>query len=177
MTLIIAHRDGWMAADRRTVFEHNLIGPYRVSKIKRAPRLLVASAGNSVFADLIQQAIDNARRDIQHLVPNADYFREVVQVFRDKGADIGGHALALTPDGLCEITSRGGALWLDADYWAIGSGYPFALGYLAGISRGDSSKITPDHALDAINFAATRTNDVGDGHQLEYLGVPKEEVE
>lgn len=174
MTLIIAHRDGWMAADRRTVFEHNLIGPYRVSKIKRAPRLLVASAGNGVFADLIQQAIDNARRDIKHAVPNADYFREIVQVFRDKGSDIGGHALALTPNGVCEITSRGGACWLDADYWAIGSGYPFALGYLAGISQGDSSKVTPETAMHAINFAATRTNDVGDGYQVEHLN-PKED--
>lgn len=164
MTCVIAHRDGWMAADRRTVFEGSLIGPFRMSKITRGRQLLVASAGNGVFKDLIVEAI---AADARSSLPDADQFRAVVQVFRAKGADIGGHALALTQDGICEITSKGGAVWLDADFWSIGSGYQFALGWLSAIASQRS--ITPDDALHAIDFAATRTNDVGDGCQVEHL--------
>jgi ATP-dependent protease HslVU (ClpYQ) peptidase subunit len=91
-------------------------------------------------------------------------------VFRDKGADIGGHALAVTPDGICEITSKGGVVWLDAAYWAIGSGYPFALGYMQGRSAAGTCPIDAALAVDAINFAATLVNNVGDGHQVEHLG-------
>lgn len=160
MTLIIAHRDGWMVADRRTVFEDCLIGPYRVNKIKRGRALLVACAGNGVFADLVGDA----------LAPSPpDELRALAQLFRDKGSDIGGHALALTRDGICEITSRGGVVHLDADYWAIGSGYPFALGYMQGRSAAGTCPVDTALAVDAINFVATLVNNVGDGHQLERL--------
>jgi ATP-dependent protease HslVU (ClpYQ) peptidase subunit len=162
VTLVIAHRDGWMAADRRTVFEDCLIGPYRLSKIKRGRRLLVACAGNGVFADFVQEA----------LAPSpSDELRAVAQVFRDKGSDIGGHALALTPAGICELTSKGGIVWLDADFWAIGSGYPFALGWLSAIAA--HRRVAEQDALHAINFVATRVNNVGDGYQIERL-EPKE---
>jgi len=161
MTLIIAHRDGWMAADRRETFESNLLGPYRVAKIKRGKGILVASAGAGVFQDLITEALE---------LINVDPLRCVVQVFRDKGKDLGGHALALTSKGICEITSRGSVSWLDADYWAIGSGYMIALGYFAGISQGDSAKVTPETAKHAINVAERYVADVGDGYQVEHLG-------
>lgn len=166
MTLIIAHNDGWMVADRRTVFEGSLIGPYRLSKIKRGRDLLVASAGNGVFGDLIAEALEETRSS-DHAA-----LHQVAKVFREKGSDIGGHALALTRSGICEVTSRGGCVWVDADYWAIGSGYQFALGYLAGIEAAGEHDIDiePAHAIDAIAFAATRVNDVGDGHQIERLG-------
>jgi hypothetical protein len=161
VTLIIAHRDGWMAADRRTVFEDCLIGPYRLDKIKRGRGLLVACAGNGVFADLVQEA----------LAPSpADELRVVAQVFRDKGSDIGGHALAVTPAGICEITSKGGVVWLDADYWAIGSGYPFALGYMQGRSAAGTCPVDTALAVDAINFVGPLVNNVGDGCQVEHLG-------
>ncbi|HEY3498221.1 MAG TPA: hypothetical protein VGK73_26165 [Polyangiaceae bacterium] len=161
MTLVIAHKDGWMAADRREVFEGQLLGPYRVNKIKRGQGILVASAGNGVFQCLIQEALDDAP-------PTAsDGLRAVIKVFRDKGSEIGGHALALTREGICEITSRGGVSWLASDYWAIGSGYQFAIGYLTGVSGGGA--VTDTHALHAINVAERFVNDVGDGYQLERL--------
>lgn len=148
-----------MAADRRTVFEDCLIGPYRLNKIKRGRALLVACAGNGVFADLVKEALSPSP---------ADELRAVAQVFRDKG-DIGGHALAVSPAGICEITSKGGVVWLDADYWAIGSGYPFALGYMQGRSAAGTCPIDGALAVDAINFVATLVNNVGDGCQLETL--------
>ncbi len=161
MTLIIAHRDGWMVADRRTVFDDCLIGPYRVSKIKRGRSILVACAGNGVFADLVEEALGASP---------VDELRAVAQVFRDKG-DIGGHALALTPDGISEVTSKGGVVHLAAAYWAIGSGYPFALGYMCGRSMAGTCPIDAALASDAINFAATFVNNVGDGCQVERLGA------
>lgn len=159
MTLIIAHRDGWMVADRRTTFDGGLIGPYRINKIKRGRSLLVASSGNGVFADLILEA----------LAPSPpDEFRAVVQVFRDRGSEIGGHALALMDRGIFELTSRGGAVQLDADFWAIGSGYQFALGWLGAIVS--QRKLEIGDALHAITFTSTRVNDVGDGYQVEHIG-------
>jgi len=158
VTCIIAHRDGWMAADRRETFQDALIGPYRTAKINRADGILVASSGSGVLMDLIREALEAS---------GADKLRAVVQVFRDKRDGVSGHALALTPSGICEITSTGGLSWLDSDHWAIGSGYPFALGWLGAIAA--QRQITPDDALNAINFAATRVNDVGDGIQVERL--------
>lgn len=159
MTAIVAHRSGWMCADRRQTFEGSLIGPYRTSKIKRGQGILVASAGNGVFMDLIEEALDAA--------PASGQLRAVVDVFRSKGQDIGGHALAVTHEGIVEITSAGALCWLTSDWWAIGSGYPFVLGYLQGASG--ARAVTPEMAAEAIAFASTRVNDVGDGCQTEWL--------
>lgn len=151
-----------MVADRRTTFEGSLLGPYRINKIKRGRAILVASSGNGVFADLLNEA----------LAPSPpDELRVVAEVFRAKGPEIGGHALALTRDGICEITSKGGIVWVEADFWAIGSGYQFGIGYLAGIEAAGMYDITiePSHAMDAITVAAKHVNDVGDGMQLERL--------
>lgn len=161
MTCIIAHRDGWMVADRRQTFQESLIGPYRTAKIKRCGGLLVASSGNGVFQDLIAEALAGASNSGTDTALHA-----VAQVFREKG-DIGGHALALSALGICEITSNGAVCWVDADHWAIGSGYPFALGWLA--AKASLGPLGVDDALHAINFASTRTNDVGDGYQVEKL--------
>jgi hypothetical protein len=158
MTCIVAGRN-WMVADRRSTFEGSLIGPYRTNKIKRGLGILVASSGNGVFLDLIEEALGGA--------PASGQLRAVVDVFRSKGQEIGGHALAVTADGIAEITSRGSLCWLTSEYWAIGSGYPFALGYLQGASQ--NRPVTPEMAAEAIAFASTRTNDVGDGIQTERL--------
>lgn len=163
MTCIIAHRDGWMVADRRQTFESSLIGPYKTAKIKRGPGVLVASAGNGVFQDLIAEELASrsfAQEAICH----------VAKVFRTHGAEIGGHAIALSAKGICEITSRGAVVWVDADYWAIGSGYPFALGWLA--AKASLGALGIEDGLHAINFASTRVNDVGDGVQVERLERP-----
>lgn len=161
MTCIIAHRDGWMVADRRQTFESSLIGPYKTAKIKRGPGVLVGTSGNGVFQDLVAEEL--ATRSYAE-----EAIRHVAKVFRTHGAEIGGHAIALSEKGICEITSRGAVVWLEAEYWAIGSGYPFALGWLECLAfHGD--KITPTDAYNAISFAADRVNDVGDGHQEEHL--------
>lgn len=159
MTAIVAHRSGWLVADRRQTFSENLIGPYRTSKIKRGPGILVASSGNGVFQDLIEEALEAA--------PASGQLRAVVDVFRSKGQEIGGHALAVTAEGIVEITSRGALCWLTSDWWAIGSGYPFVLGYLQGASS--ARAVTTELAAEAIAWASTRTNDVGDGIQVEHL--------
>jgi hypothetical protein len=154
MTLIIAHRSGWMVADRRVTFQDSLIGPYVVSKIKRGSGILVASSGNGVFKDLIVESIDGG-------------LPAIAKLFRENGREIGGHALARTAAGICEVTSRGGLEWVDSDFWAIGSGYQFGLGWLAAVAS--TRPVVPDDAKHAINYAATRVSDVGDGHQLEIL--------
>jgi hypothetical protein len=148
-----------MCADRRQTFQDTWIGPYRTNKIQRGHGILVASSGQGVFQDLIEEALQAA--------PTSGQLRAVVQVFRDKGEELGGHALALTTEGLVEITSDGALCWLTSDWWAIGSGYPFALGYLQGASG--TRPVTPEMAAEAIAFASTRVNDVGDGIQIEHL--------
>lgn len=159
MTAIVAHRSGWMVADRRQTFEGSLIGPYRTNKIKRGQGILVASSGHGVFQDFIQEALDGAGASGQ--------LHAVVQVFRDKGKDLGGHALAVSAEGIVEITSAGALCWLTSEWWAIGSGYMAALGYLRGASH--ARPVTPEMAAEAIAFASTLTNDVGDGIQVEHL--------
>lgn len=159
VTCIIASRDGWMVADRRQTFEGSLIGPYRTNKIKRGQGILVASSGHGVFQDLIQEALDGASASGQ--------LRAVVQVFRDKGRELGGHALALTHESICEVTSGGALCWVTSDHWAIGSGYMAALGYLRAASH--ARPLTPEMAAEAIAFASTLMNDVGDGIQTEML--------
>jgi ATP-dependent protease HslVU (ClpYQ) peptidase subunit len=159
VTVIIAHRSGWMCADRRQTFNGHLIGPYRTQKIRRGQGILVACAGNGVFKDLVQEALDAA--------PASGQLRAMVELFREKGNTLDAHALAVTADGIVEITSDGAQCWVTADWWAIGSGYMAALGYLEGASH--ARPLTPEMAAEAIAFAATLTNDVGDGIQTEHL--------
>lgn len=157
MTCVIAHRDGWMVSDRRTTYPGGLIGPYEVSKIKRASNVLAATAGAGVLSDELGEALAGknewtAQRAIVHMM---------------KAGEDRGHALLLTPQGMWEIGGMGGVVKVAADYWAIGSGYQFALGWLA--AKASLRALTPEDALHAINFASTRVNDVGDGYQVERL--------
>jgi hypothetical protein len=159
MTAIIAHRSGWMVADRRQTFNGSLIGPYRTKKIRRGQGILVWTAGNGVFQDLVQEALDSA--------PASGQLRAVVELFRARGNELHVHGLAVTADGICEITSSGALCWLTSEWWAIGSGFELVLGYLQGASG--ARAVTPELAAEAIAWASTRTNDVGDGHQVEHL--------
>jgi hypothetical protein len=161
VTCIIAHRDGWMVADRRTTFAGNLIGPYETEKIIRWPGLLVAVAGNSD----IQERVKRALRAL-----GADSAVERVQgVFLEEERQ--GHAIVLDESGrICELLSNGGVSYLKSDvsYWAIGSGALVVLGYLACCER-QYGEVTLEDAQSAIVFAATLVNDVGDGFQVEKL--------
>lgn len=159
MTAIIAHRSGWMCADRRQTFNGALIGPYRTEKIRRGQGILVAAAGNDVMKDLIGEALEAA--------PASGQLRAVVELFRANGKEQEAHALAVTADGICEITSTGALWWLTSEWWAIGSGFELVLGYLQGASG--ARPVTPEMAAEAIAFASTRVNNVGDGIQTEHL--------
>ena len=159
MTAIVAHRSGWMVSDRRQTFNGSLIGPYRTDKIKRGEGILVACAGNGVFIDLVGEVLDAA--------PASGQLRAVVELFREKGKTLEAVALAVTAEGIAEITSDGALLWLTSEWWAIGSGFELVLGYLQGASQ--TRPVTPEMAAEAIAFASTRVNNVGDGIQTERL--------
>jgi ATP-dependent protease HslVU (ClpYQ) peptidase subunit len=157
VTCIIGHRDGWMVSDRRKTFQDHLLGPYQVEKIIRGPGLLLATSGAGVLGDLAREAI--AKTKTTQAAAKA-----VVQLFREK---VEGHALVLTADMLAEITSTGELCKLQSRYWAIGSGYMVALGYLGALER--TRSVTPEDAIAAIELASTLVSDVGDGVHVVAL--------
>lgn len=161
MTCIVAHRDGWMVADRRMTFQDSLIGPYVVNKIQRGTGLLVATSGCGSLNDRVARVLRE-----EH---SQDALRAIQDVFL--GSDgRPGHALVLHGQRIFEITSRGSLVELadQAAYWAIGSGYQVALGYLRACSA-RCSRVVVAHAISAIDCASTLVNDVGDGHQVEHI--------
>ena len=160
MTCIIAHRDGWMVADRRVTFNGGLIGPYRNRKILSGPGILVGCAGDSVLRTVLTEAMASCTGAGQALQCVARAIRELPQQR--------GHALLVTREhGLVEIDSLGHCHELESEYWSIGSGYHLALGWLAGRCGGHA--VRPEHAVQAISFASEHVNDVGDGTCVEVL--------
>jgi hypothetical protein len=161
VTCIIAHRDGWVVADRRVVCNDQLLGPYAVSKVQRGPGLLVATAGDDQVRARIERALKGA-----HTI---DALRRIQDVFLD--APRAGHALVLLDGnrGMYEVTSAGAVLRISerAPCWAIGSGYMAAIGYLSGV--GQTRTITPEVAAEALALCSMLVNDVGDGYQVEHL--------
>ncbi len=148
-----------MVADRRTTYPGGLIGPYEVSKIKRASNVLAATAGAGVLSDELGEALTGKNEWTAQ--------RAIVDMLKGQ-SEPRGHALLLTTRGIWEIGDHGGAVRVAAEFWAIGSGFQFALGWLECLAfHGD--RVTPTDAVNAIAFAAERVNDVGDGHQEEWL--------
>ena len=165
MTCIIAHRDGWMCADRRTTFTGGLLGPYVLSKVKRSDGLLWATAGAGVLPTKIKAVLKD---DDRYYPANLKAIQGLF--LAQPGDGMQGHALVLTVDRrIYELSSSGelSEIGRKVTHWSIGSGYQFALGYLHAIEK--TRKITPKDARAAIAFASTRVNDVGDGFQLEKL--------
>jgi hypothetical protein len=161
MTCIIAHRLGWMVADRRVTFGENFIGPYQRDKIRRGTAtLLVGIAGRAIVGDLVTEAL--GRRN-----PNAA-IDDFARVMREHGR--GCNALALTTKAIVEYDQSGAAFTLTADWWAIGSGWQAALGWLEAVSLGRKNRlITVEDAQHAITFASRLNSDIGDGFQVERL--------
>lgn len=173
MTCIIAHRDGWMVADTAHTFNDHTTVPCSQSKVWRAgvrpsedadiPRqltMLWATCGASSLKDLV----------LDHLSQNQDKSPvvEISKVFRqnpDKG-----EALIVTWGGdLYHIGSNGAILRIDdgVKYWAIGSGYQAALGYLHG--QGDGETCSLEAAQKAIAFAHTLNHDVSADSTFDRL--------
>lgn len=168
MTCIIAHRSGWMVADRRVTFGDTLIGPYQRDKIVKGCGLLVGVFGKGAVGDRIAESLRPYPIDpaIGTVAEHAKNGLEVVRVMmRHEGEGSG--ALVVTPDGLVLFDQYGTKNRIDADVWACGSGYQAALGWLHGRFLGAS--IEPKDAQNAISFASALNSDIGDGFQVERL--------
>lgn len=175
MTCIIGHRDGWMVADVAHTFNDHTTCPCYQSKVWRAGvrpaegeripwqlTMLWATCGASVLKDLV----------LDHLSEHQDKSPvvEISKVFRqnpDKG-----EALIVTAGGdIFHIASSGAILNITGDYWAIGSGYQAALGYLRGVRhQGDKGKpVTIEDAQQAIAMAAMLNHDVSPSSTFDQL--------
>ena len=160
MTCIIAHRLGWMVADRRVTFGEGYTGPYRRNKIRRSSDILVGCAGPAVLSDRIEDAL---RGDS---LVHGNY-RAIVATVREHGT--GSNTLILTANGITELDQKGAAFDVDAEFWAVGSGFEAALGWLHGRYVARTGCVTPEDAKAAISFAAQLHTDIGDGFQVERL--------
>lgn len=160
MTCIVAHRDGWMVADKRQIWGQYGRGPFEVLKIRRWHFSLVGFAGAT---DHIYGAITADDYD-------KDPADAVCRIMRDAKGDDEYTALVCKRGELGVISGHGVYHSLQANclWWAIGSGMDAALGYLAGISR-HAHKIGPEDAAEAIRFASEIDVGVGDGCHVEVL--------
>lgn len=160
MTCIVAHRAGWIIADRRNTLCDTWRMPILTPKIVRHANCLFASAGSAYVNSKLLSAVQGARdEDI------LDRMAQAMRAPEDKGD---GHVLVVQEGKLWTIDGHGALLEIDFPYWAIGSGYQAALGYLAG-AESDPKNIREGHAICAVEFAATLNTDCGDGVQVELL--------
>ncbi len=157
MTCIIGHRDGWMVADVAHSFTDLTRCPCYTSKVLfyAVPntggrmKFIWASCGNSVLYDKTATAI---REDSPSPLGDlAGVFRE----FRNEG-----EALVVCSSGdIYQISTSGALLKMEAEYWAIGSGYQAALGFLRGQGH---DAVSINDAKQAIAFAAELCTDVSE---------------
>ncbi len=160
MTCIVAHRSGWIAADRR----HSMCDTWRIPvatpKILKYQNCLFASAGAGYVKDRLMYALQGCRdEDILDCMANA------MSNMKDRND---GHVLVVQNATLFHVDGTGGRYEIAHPFWSIGSGCQAALGYLAGAKR-DPADILACHGVSAVEFAATLNTDCGDGVQLEHL--------
>lgn len=173
MTCIIGHRDGWIVADVAHTFNDFTTCPCYRSKVWRAgvtvgdsvPKQLTAlwaTCGSSVLSDLVCERLGEN--------PDKSPVVEIAKVFRanpDKG-----EALIVTHGGdIIHIASSGAILYITGEYWAIGSGYQAALGYLRGVRhlRDKGEPVTIEDAQHAIGMAAALNHDVSPSSTFDQL--------
>lgn len=105
----IAYRDGVLVADTKIARGDSVCG--RVVKIaKRADGAVGGASGDATFMYAFLEWMRGERSER----PAPD--RE------------GGSAVVITPDGRIEQVEFGGSFFVEAPYWALGSGRPEALG-------------------------------------------------
>ena len=161
MTLVLAHRDGWMIADRRIMDGSLQVNRYRLNKIQRHPRLplLVGCAGSMSNVSLIRDLLDESETDVESVV-----IKRLANLCRQEDGKNNSELLILTPTRLVETDHGGGIFELEAQYGAIGSGGQQAMAWNAGACAGRPL------GLDLARMYVASVNvSVGDGMQVEVL--------
>lgn len=140
MTCIVAHRSGWMVADRISLFGGHAFSTDE--KIVSLGHTLLAASGESGFKQRIAKVLENTS---QEAVP---------EVLSD-------HLSASKPDVNVLLVNKiqklivfdecGARYYPSCDLWAIGSGADLVIGFMAG--RGLD---TAAGAQEAIRWAACR---------------------
>jgi hypothetical protein len=165
MTCVIAHKDGWMVADRRVVFGID-VGPFKVNKVFKDSfsRVLVGVAGIGAFTNHLQ---DTSAWTSFHAAC-ADVSTKLKEFNSSRGED-SSYALVCSKGNVAKIDPSGGIYEVDStyDYWAIGD-RDTAIGYLDGL-REAGVKIDSAIGIKAIEYVGRSNLGVGDGVQLESV--------
>lgn len=164
MTLIIAHRDGWMVADRRIMDGPGRIGNYKVDKIQRHQRLrlLVGCAGTMGNVGLIRDLLDELETEAESVV-----IKRVANLCREQDGKNDCQLLILTPTRLVEIDHGGGIFEVRPSHGAVGSGTVPAMAWLNGYCG--SNPLGLEVAQAAIDYVSSVDVGVGDGIQTESI--------
>lgn len=127
MTLCIAHRDGWVAADTRST-AGNEMSPYLIEpiiKVKKIPGVaVIGCAGDTGVYQRLDKSVWHAK---EH-----DVVRELADALKSTGMDAQLLVVTKSAD-LVFITNNGVAFPLcgSQKWWAIGSGRDFAKGWFS----------------------------------------------
>lgn len=142
MTLVIAHKSGWMVADKRATYSGET-WPLLVNKIHRFRDCLVASCGDSSVRTKLHNSLP-----LQHGVTG--YVEWINQA--QSGSD--NTRVLCVRKGHLELFTGGGCIeTITQDWWAIGSGAHIAYGYLTSVEEQFGSVI-PRSAVNAIVVAS-----------------------
>lgn len=137
---------------------------------------MFAAAGAPILQQQVSRAI---QREPSTLLLSTEMLLDVISsVFRDHMREplgqglvlVGGNRTAEEQGPRIVLIDIHGALHdVQSPWWAIGSGYQAALGFLRGCTLGLREAISPDDGERAIACAAELTANVGDGVQVERL--------
>lgn len=149
MTLCIAHRDGWIAADTRCT-ANNELSPFDVEAIKKVKKIpniaVIGCAGDTGVFQRIEKSVWDATVDtiIQKLadsLKNTGMDAQLLVVTWRK------ELIFIANNGVC-FPMKSHQQW-----WAIGSGRDFAKGWFSAMEN-HQWRITKEHAFSCIRDAS-----------------------
>lgn len=173
MTCIIAHRDGWMASDSLS----SSVTGYRLPTVAKkitvvGNHTLIGAAGQAGFPQFAKEVLPDAAEDVDKTV-------EVLSKWLRENSPKPDVELLLVNnrrklyyvscDGVAHEVSE------DFDFWAIGSGAEYAMGYLEGIAYLQGNRQIGNYVERAIAYVARHMICVDTRVQTEILNGPQEE--
>lgn len=159
MTLVIAHRDGWVVSDLRAMEADRTVFPGKVQKATRLSNTIIGSAGAWSFHQRMAPVLTDIRNNESEAISMLSSY---LMARFDEGNDINMDFLVVNRKReLTYMDSTGAYLAVEGDFHCIGSGSVAGWAYLTAVQRTGNGKILPMHAEQAIHYISTLEPTVG----------------
>ncbi len=161
MTILVASRDGWVAADTRVCFGQDA-PPFSVNKIIDLGHTVIGCAGAGAMVRQFTKVLSKSK-------PEA-VLEHITEFIEDKGDIDGGLLLVNNKNEIWRIDGIGGQFLVNADHWTYGSAQDRVLGMLDAKVLHTGRKVTPEDAVQAIAYCARMDMTINDQVDVIFVG-------